>query len=115
MKVVLDTNVIISRVIVPQGIPAQIFQHWENDAFELLTSEPILTECRRVLSYKRIQMRHSLTESEKDEIIEEFRTFGTVVETDLTIEAVENDPDDDKFLECAVAGNADYIVSGDEH
>ena len=55
-------------------------------------------------------------ESEQiDEFVGKILSMAELVTPEMDLEAVEDDPDDDKILECAVAGNADYIVSGDSH
>lgn len=115
MRVVVDTNLVVSRVLVPHGIPAQILSAWSNEAFELLVSEPILDEYQRVLGYPRLRVKHHRSDEQIAELIEEFREFAVLIEPTQTITAVEADPDDNKFLECAVAGGADVIVSGDPH
>jgi putative PIN family toxin of toxin-antitoxin system len=115
MRVVLDTNVLVSRVVVPNGKPAQILQQCENGRFEFLTSEALLAECRRVLAYKRIRARHRLTDDELDEAISKFRTLARLIEVSINLQVISADPDDNKVFECAVEGNADYIVSGDTH
>jgi uncharacterized protein len=115
MRVVLDTNVVISRYLSPNEHPARIFQYWEEGAFTLLLSEPILTEYERVFSYPYIRQHLSLTDQEIARIIEGFATFSELVTPREQLRVVDADPDDDKFIECAVSGKADYIVSGNKH
>jgi putative PIN family toxin of toxin-antitoxin system len=115
MRVVIDTNVVISRYLTPQGVAAQVLDHWKHGRFVLIVSDPILTEYQKVLSYDRIRSRHQLNEVEIAEVIGDFREFATLVEPTEHLAVVKDDPDDDKFLECAVAGEAEIIVSGDPH
>lgn len=56
-----------------------------------------------------------MDEDEVQEEVETIRYFAEFVDPEEDITAVEADPDDDKFLEAAVAGNVDYVVSGDQH
>ena len=56
-----------------------------------------------------------MDEGDVQQEVETIRYFAEFVDPDEEITAVEDDPDDDKFLEAAVAGNVDYIVSGDRH
>jgi putative PIN family toxin of toxin-antitoxin system len=114
MKVVVDANIIISRILVPTGIPAQVIEY-RKKTIELLTSEPILAECRRVMRYKRLRARHHLTDDEIDLAIDSFREIADVVEGVMKLDVITKDPDDNKIVECAVVGGADYIVSGDAH
>ena len=115
MRIVLDTNILVSGFLVPGGNPARIMDHWEAGTFELLMSEPILTECRRVLGYSRIQKKYKYSNDEADTYVMGLRRLATVVSPDQTLDVVAADPDDNRILECAKAGNADYIVSGDSH
>jgi putative PIN family toxin of toxin-antitoxin system len=112
MRVVIDTNIVISRYITPHGNPAKILRHWEAETFTLLISDPILVEYRTVLGYERLRKLHQLSNDEIEEIIARFTNFAERVEVAETLRVIPEDPDDDKFLECAVVGGADYIVSG---
>src|SRR6266545_5979254 len=112
MRVVLDTNTIISRYLSPSGTPARIFQYWEQGAFTLVVSEPILVEIERVFFYPRINKRLRLSDKAIAGIVAGFATFGELVTPQQRLRVVEADPDDDMFIECAVEGKADYLVSG---
>ena len=75
MKVVLDTNILVSRVIAPSGKPATVMRAWREEKSMLIVSPAILDECRRVLTYPRIRKRHNLTDTEMGAyatLIEEF-------------------------------------------
>ncbi|GAB6273794.1 MAG: putative toxin-antitoxin system toxin component, PIN family [Peptococcaceae bacterium] len=115
MRIVIDTNVVVSRFLSPKGTPAQIFEKWRVEAFELLVSEPVLSEYQKVLSYKHVRACHKMTNGEIAEIIRDFRKFAILVNSGEKLEVIKEDPDDNKFLEVAEAGGAEYIVSGDEH
>lgn len=113
MKAVLDANVFVSAVINTCGIPKQIIDLWRDDLFELLVSEAILAEIGRVLRYPRIAALHQLTAAE----LQEFLTL--LGEESRVIAAAERlhvspDESDNRYLECAVAGDAGYLVSGDK-
>lgn len=110
MRVVLDTNVLISGIFF-SGPPAEILIHWRNRAFESVVSEPIITEYVRVTE----EIAKKFPQLEIAEVLDLFIVNSKVVDTrGLEIRLCE-DPDDDKFLECAVAGECQAIVSGDEH
>ena len=115
MRVVLDTNVIVSRFLSTKGAPARILDRWEARAFKLVLSEPILAEYHRILGYKSLRIRHHLSAERIETAIAKIRRSGTIVDPTERVRAVRDDPKDDIFLECAVAGEADYIVSGDAH
>lgn len=111
MRVVLDTNVLVSAVLSPSGSPGRIVVLWEQGLIEVIVSQPILAEYARVLRYKHLPISPILV----DETLQRVRHSSTLIEQVKTINAVAADPHDDKFIACAVAGQAEYIVSGDEH
>jgi len=115
VRVVLDTNIIVSRYLTPHGRVARIVDLWEQGALDLLTSEVILREYVRVLNYPRLRPVHRLTDAQLVEIEESFREFTELVEPVETPAVVEDDPDDDHFLACADSGGADCLVTGDPH
>lgn len=115
MKAVIDTNVVVSWLISPTGTPARVFDLLHQAAFQVVISPTILAEYRRVLLYERIVRQHRLTVNEIDDRLEELRELGVVVEPQDRLYVIPEDPSDNKFLECAVEGEADYIVSGDRH
>ncbi|MGD2143726.1 MAG: putative toxin-antitoxin system toxin component, PIN family [Anaerolineae bacterium] len=115
MIVVLDTNVIISALLSPGGPPAEIINHWEADRFEVVTSPPLLGELERALQYPRVKKYLKRSQDEVAAFTRRFKRVTIIVEPDLTLEVIEEDPSDNRVLECAVAGGASYIASGDEH
>src|SRR3954451_5185906 len=115
MRVVIDTNVTTSRYLNPRGAPAELFGLWEQQVFELLVSEAILAEYERVLQYPKIRSRHRMTDDRIRQVIDDFREVAILVAPTETLDIIADDPTDNRFLECAVAGGAQYIVSGDRH
>ena len=114
MRAVVDTNVIVSRYLTPGGLAAQVFSDGRTNRLELVVSEALLSEIHEVLLRPAIKARHQLTETQLSEIVANFRWFATVVEP-TEKQTVCADPDDDMFLECALAGGADVVVSRDPH
>ncbi|EMA08296.1 MULTISPECIES: putative toxin-antitoxin system toxin component, PIN family [Haloferax] len=112
MKAVLDTNVLISSVIAT-GVPHDIVVKGFEGEYELVVSVDTLTEFRETLL--KYPDRFHLNEDEVQQEVETIRYFAEFVDPQEEIRAVADDPDDDKFLEAAVAGNVDYVVSGDNH
>jgi putative PIN family toxin of toxin-antitoxin system len=112
---VLDTNQLVSALIVPHGKPAQILDQWKR--FTLLISEDVLAELAKVLHYERIQRRYR--DKVSDNLINAYfikrRQISTLVETHSKVAVVQADPDDDILIACALDGDANYIVSGDRH
>jgi len=114
MRVVLDTNVIVSGVISEHGAPRRIIQAWQAQQFTLLTSTLIVAEVSRVLRYPRIQETYRLSEADLA-LVRETLLNDALVLQDLYQVARSRDPDDNILLACALEGRADYLVSGDPH
>ena len=109
-KVVVDTNVFVSATLL-EGVSAVLMEKWKENKFVLLFSPDIFDE------YFEVIARHKFNQEEKDirELADLLTERGVVVEPQERLKVVKKDPDDDKFFECAVAGGADFIVSGDNH
>jgi putative PIN family toxin of toxin-antitoxin system len=115
MKVVLDANVYVSTLISQHGNPHYIFDSWLRGEFEVLITQSILDEVGRVLRYPRIVKRHQLEEAEISQFIDLLTQRGIPIESFENLDVVAKDKSDNRYLECAVTGKADYLVTGDEH
>lgn len=115
MRVVIDTNVFISAAINPHGAPTQVLDAWRDHQYELVISPSILEEVLEVIKRPSIRSRHGWSDEEIEIFFRGLQLFAVVTPGDLEIAEVEDDPDDDKFLVCAVEGAADFIISGDPH
>ncbi len=109
MRVVLDTNILVSALLW-RGAPYRCLLAIQAGLADLILPPPILDELRTVLVAK---FRHSPAEA--DEAIGLIRGAARVVEITGGLRVVPDDPDDDKFIETAQVGDADLIVSGDRH
>jgi len=112
MRAVLDTNVIVSAVLVRRGNERRILDAWRRGAFDLLISPALLEELGRVLSYPRIRDARWMTDAEVLDLLETLAGESIVVEGSLDVRA-SRDASDDKFLTAAEEGNAEYLVTGD--
>lgn len=114
-RVVVDTNVLISGLLSATGNPKRIIDGWLAGEFTLLTSDDMLEECERVLGYPKLQEGLKLATIPRDQFMAMLRTEGEGVEvTGLDLSGVVRDPFAEIVLGCALSGNADYLVSGDE-
>ena len=109
MKVVLDTNVIISGIFFG-GAPGRLLSAWSTGRFELILSPEILNEYAKVAEI--MSERHR--EIDVSRILRLLISNGTMISAAPLLEPVCSDPDDDKFLACALAAKAEVIVTGDK-
>jgi uncharacterized protein len=109
VRIVLDTNVLVSGLFWT-GIPSKILEYWINDHFELILSDEIYDEYTKTL--------FRISKGKKDDLVGKWLILFAEHSSFVTINKrvkLSADPDDDKFIECAIAGKAKYIVSGDSH
>ncbi len=112
MRVVMDTNILVSALIRPQGRVGAVLHRLRQGDYTLLYDQATLEELVDVLSRPRIQEKYGLTEADVKTLLALILLRGEGVEVHST-PAVCRDPRDDKFLALGVAGDADAIVSGD--
>ena len=115
LKAVLDTNVIVSGLIAHGGSPYQVLQAWRQGVFLLLTSPALLCELLDVLGRPFFWDRRGITDGDIARTRHLFETDAISVQPQVRLSVIEADPDDDRVLECALAGEVDFIVSGDKH
>jgi hypothetical protein len=109
IRVVIDTNIFVSSFF--GGNPKKIIDLWKNEEITLCLSKDILDEYIDVL--QRVGLKD---ENEIGELLSFFaKGFNILFKTNVPqIKAVKDDPDDDKFIECAVALKADIVITGDK-
>lgn len=113
-NIVLDTNVWISAMIWG-GSPAKIIKAAEDKKICIIASEEIIREINQTLSYPRLKQVYEKAGADRQELIETILRIGKLVQATAMINIVCEDPADNKFIECALASEAEYLVSGDKH
>jgi hypothetical protein len=111
LRVVLDTGILLAALITSGTPPDLIYRAWRKKAFELVTSEWQLEEFRRVSRYPKL--RKYLKPADAGTLVNGLRHQATVLH-DLPNLELSPDPDDNPILATAVAGGADYLVTGDK-
>jgi len=111
MRLVIDTNVLLSGLISTASPPAQVLALWRSRRFDLLTSAEQLDEIARVTRYPKI--RAWLAPSLAGRLINRLRDLAIVVEK-LPMINLSLDPDDNHLLALAEAGHAHFLVTGDK-
>jgi putative PIN family toxin of toxin-antitoxin system len=111
VKVVIDTNVVISALLFG-GEPAKLILLWQGDKIKPAASKAIIEEYLCVLAYPKFK----LSESEINFLLyHEILPYFDVIDVQPGPKIIAKDPADDKFIRCALAAGAKYIVSGDQH
>ena len=114
IRVVVDTNVWISALLNPAGHPARIRQALEEGRFSLVASEPILQELARVVGRPRLARRYPAGADDVERLVALTRRAAIeLAEVSGSVHLC-RDPRDDMFIETAVAGRADVLVSRDD-
>ena len=113
LRVVLDANVFVSAYISPDGTPGQIIQSFLRDgSFELVLSEPIIEEVLEALAYPKVE-KAARSKTEPALWFEDLVVLSQLVGVDFEVPRLSADPDDDKYIACAIAGRATFLVTGD--
>ncbi len=113
-RAVLDANVWVSALLWG-GKPAAIVRAAEEGKVDIIVSEAIVGEISQVLAYPKLAKIYQAEGLRREELIEAVLRVVKFVEVTRKVNVVLEHPADDKFVECALAAGADYIVSGDRH
>jgi len=110
--VVLDTNILVSALLF-RGKASVLHRAWVEASFSLAVTEAMVEEYRRVLSYEKFR----LSKFEVEYLLsEEVLPFSTLIEgSPACSHWIDDDPDDDEFINAALDQRVDYLVSGDSH
>ena len=110
MRVVLDTNVVISALVFKRGSLAWFRAHWRDPKIIPLASRATVNELIRVLSYRKFQ----LDKQEIEALLADYLPCVEVVDVPESSESPKcKDPDDQMFVDLAIRGQADAVVTGD--
>ena len=111
IRLVLDTNQDISA-FGWRGLPHRLYRECVAGEYQLFISPPILNELEQVMRYPK----SNFAEIQVAAFMEEVLLTAALVDTGaITFDLVKDDPDDNRFLECAVACDADFLITGDDH
>lgn len=110
--IVIDTNVLISAFLTPHGIGMNILHHVLAGTVALITSPSLLDELQDVLNRKKFD-RPALARR-RQEFLQFIRRHADVASIRESVDDITSDTEDNRVLEAAVAGKADYIVTGDK-
>lgn len=114
MRLVFDTNIVISAPLW-HGAPWRLLQLARSSSVQLYTSLLLLFELDEVLRRGKFRVRLQEAQLTADDLVLGYAALATIVEPIVITPVVLSDPDDDNVLACALAANADVVVSGDRH
>ncbi len=109
LRLVIDTNIIVSAALKPDGLQRTVFLLAITRPARLYVSAAIVAEYREVLSRRELKIRKGL----REQLLQLIAGRSHKVTPSRTIQAT-RDPDDNKFVECADAARADYLVTGNQ-
>lgn len=117
-RIVIDTNILVSAILTPKGNPAKILKLVLEGKLNLIISPAILEETRRVLRYPKLvklMQKNKITPDEVYNFLDKMSKVAFITPDELEIDAIPDDPEDNKILACGLEGEVDYIISGDHH
>lgn len=112
IKLVLDTNIILSAIGWSKGKPRKILNKCIDGELIPIISKDILDEVKTVLKRPKFDF---IKKDEREEFLSLFLQYSEMVEPRKIIEVIKEDPADDRIIDCALEGNVDYIITGDNH
>jgi putative PIN family toxin of toxin-antitoxin system len=112
MRLVLDTNVVVAGLLW-HGTPRTLMELAFDDAVSLYSSQALVEELRHTLAYRKFTTRIARYQTSVDALVAQYAAVVSLVAPAAITPTVLRDPDDDAVLACALAAQADLIVSGD--
>ena len=109
LRLVIDTNILVSAALKPDGLQRTVLVLAITKPARLYVTRAIFAEYREVLARPEFKIRRGL----RQQLLQLVRNHAQLVKSARALQ-VANDPDDDKFLECADAARADYLITGNQ-
>jgi uncharacterized protein len=109
IRVVIDTNILVSALLKPEGLPAAVLMLALSGEAQLCVSDAVFAEYAEVIRRPHLKRRPDVIEG----TLQAIRKLGHWVRPSVRVEEC-TDPDDNVFLECAQAAEADYLVTGNQ-
>lgn len=113
MRVVLDTNVVISAFLSPSGPSGQLLQAWRQQQFEIILSQELLHEYGEALAYDRVNHYLKFSPAHLEEVVHNLKNASVFIEDVYIGISIVADPDDNMLFSTALSGQAEFIISGD--
>lgn len=111
LKLVVDTNIIVSALLKPDSLPDLIINMILNKNFNLCLSEDIFDEYQGVLGREKFK---GLNQEKTRRLLLKIKKDAKFVKPSFSVDVIKRDPEDNKFLECALEAKADYLITGNK-
>ena len=108
-KLVVDTNIVVSALLKPDSLPDLIIKMILNKNFTLCLSEDIFNEYQEVLGRGKFK---GLNQVKTRSLLLKIKKDAKLVKPSVSVDIIKRDPEDNKFLECALEAKADYFITG---
>lgn len=115
IRAVLDSNVVVSALLVRPAPPALLSAALRRREFTALVSDAMLDELAGVLDRPYFRQKRAVSDQDIHGVLDLLRNDAEIILPQSRIVCIARDPDDDRILECALGGGAGYIVTGDHH
>lgn len=112
-RAIVDTNILIRAVIMPSGTVGPVITRLRDGDYTLVYSAPLIDELLEKLTLPRIREKYHLNDQDIDDLLALIALRGELVTPTRKVKIC-RDPQDDMFIEAALAGNAEVVVTGDE-
>ena len=114
MRVVIDTNLWLSGLMLPASVPGHIVRAASTAAITAVLSEPLIQELRLALHYRRVRPRIPISDEELERYLAELHYIAEIVDIGGSAASVPRDRRDDMVLATYLASGADYLLTGDD-
>ncbi len=116
LRVVIDTNILVSALLSKKGSPALVLNAWRERKFLVITSDNAITEVERVLQELASTGKYIISKEDIESILNLLHKDAILVPGQIdTMGAIPQDPDDEKYLSITLEAEAKEIISGDSH
>ena len=111
-RAIFDTNIFVRTVIQKDNLPNHLLSLWREGRFVLVLSQSIIDEVERVLSRRDLRLKYRYTLAEVRDLINLLHQ-ANIIEVNTSFELCHRDPTDNIFVDCAISGRAQFLVSTD--
>ena len=111
-RATFDTNIFVRTVIRKNNLPNHLLSLWREERFVLVLSQSIIDEVEEVLSRRRLRLKYQYTLNEVRDLVHLLQQ-ASVVEVNTSFELCHRDPTDNIFVDCAILGRVEFLVSTD--